>query len=102
MTEWLCPNITSFTLLNHPETYTNGEDFKLVVDLCHEEETQCTSKKDERESFLERVTLNSKIISQYFDPETYQETKKLAYNRNSEMNSGLIKNSCVTKAFNVY
>ena len=102
MTEWLCPNITSFTLLNMPETYTNGRDFKLVVDLCVTGEPFCHSTIEEKEDFIGRVTLSSKIISQYFDAKSYQETKKLAYVRNNEMNSALIKKSCVTKAFNVY
>ena len=62
MTEWLCPNITSFTLLNHPETYTYGRDFKLVVDFCDEKEPTCIQDEVKRQEYLAQIRLNSKVI----------------------------------------
>ena len=95
MTEWLCPNITSFTLLNHPETYTNGRDFRLVVDYCDENEDTCITDEAKRRVFFETIRLNSKVIYQFFDTEVYNDSKKFAYTRNSEMSSGFILGTCL-------
>ena len=47
MTEWLCPDTTSFDLLNLPETNKNGNDFKLVVDFCDETLPECKSEDND-------------------------------------------------------
>ena len=62
MTEWLCPATESVELLNHPETYTNGKDFRLIVDFCGDEPT-CLSDGD-KTSFLKHISINSKVIHQ--------------------------------------
>ena len=102
MTEWLCPDIASFALLNLPQTNNNGKDFKLVVDFCDTSAPECNGEDDgRRKSFLETITINSKLIYQIFDGKTYYNTSKLIYERNSEMNSGLVTGNCIIKEIQV-
>lgn len=34
MTDWLCPETESFTILNKVETFETAQEFKLVIDFC--------------------------------------------------------------------
>ena len=69
MTEWLCPDVDNFYLLNHSETYENGKDFRLVVDFCDPSSPSCTGVTDSegKARFLKQIAVNSKVVTQYFD-----------------------------------
>ena len=41
MTEWYCPVVDSFSLLNRLTTYEVSKSFKLVIDFCDEKEDSC-------------------------------------------------------------
>ena len=43
MTEWYCPVVDSFSLLNRLTTYEIGRSFKLVIDYCDEREDSCVN-----------------------------------------------------------
>lgn len=104
MTDWICPDVTTFELLNNPETYNYGKSFRLVIDFCDPSATTgtCITDETQRKDFLKLITVQSKVVSQYFSPSTYQDSKQLAYSSSEQMNSGLISNSCIVKSFNVY
>ena len=85
MTDWLCADIETFSLLNHSETYKVGKAFKLVIDFCDqtcdpsclvskEQISEGTNKYEEINEFLQLHTINSKVIYQYFDAKIYDET----------------------------
>ena len=61
----------------------------------------CITDVSKREEFLSSISVNSKVIFQYFEPLEYGKTKKLTYARSNEMNSGLVANTCFAKVFTV-
>ena len=76
MTEWLCPDVKEFFLLNNPETYSNGKNFKLVVDYCDSvTNTDCVTDETERENFIKQITIQSKVVSQFFDADLFEKTR---------------------------
>ena len=101
MTEWLCPDVDNYYLLNHSETYVNGKDFRLVVDFCDPSSPSCTGVADQegKARFLKQIAVNSKVVTQYFDNETYEMTQGLQYGSYSHMSSSLIDQTCVEKEF---
>ena len=101
MTEWLCPDIDNYFLLNHAETYVNGKDFRLVVDFCDPKSPSCTGLADQdgKARFLQQIAVNSKVVTQYFDTSTYFMTRGLQYGSYSHMSSSLIDQTCVEKEF---
>lgn len=80
MTDWICPDITAFYLLNNPDTYYLGKNFKLVIDYCDQTtSSDCITDETERRNFIKQITVNSKVVSQYFNPRVFEETNKLSY-----------------------
>ena len=101
MTPWICPNTQEFSLLNDPDTFQYGKSFKLVIDYCDQKNESCISDDQSRAEFLKKVTLQSKIVSQYFSPSYYKEHQKLTYTSSERMNSGLVKGVSVIKLYDV-
>ena len=80
MTDWLCPNITTFSLLNNPETYRRGKSFKLVIDFCDPTSTTsptatCIADEQARLAYLKLITVQSKVVSQFFSPSIFSDTQ---------------------------
>ena len=101
MTEWLCPDVEAFTLLNHQDTDVNGKDFILIIDFCDTSLPSCVGAADyeSRSNFLKSISINSKIVSQYFDAMTYQTTEDLKYGSYSSMSFALNDDSCIEKEY---
>ena len=76
MTEWICPDVKEFYLLNNPETYSDGKNFKLVVDYCDSmSNPDCVTDEVERENFIKQITIQSKVVSQFFNPDVFVKTR---------------------------
>jgi len=103
MTPWICPAASEFVLLNDPDTYRYGQSFKLVIDFCDSTSSPtCVTDEQKRADFLKLITVQSKVVSQYFSADTYKETGQLTYSSFEQMNSGLVANICTVKGFNVF
>ena len=60
----MCPDTSNFSLLNDPDTYAEGQSFKLVIDFCDvEDNASCITDEDKRAEFLKLVTVQSKVVS---------------------------------------
>lgn len=73
MTDWICPDINTFSLLNNPETYNYGKSFRLVIDFCDPTTATgtCVTDVTTRENYLKKISMQSKVVSQYFSPSHY-------------------------------
>ena len=75
MTPWICPEVTEFSILNDPDTFWYGQSFKLVIDFCSVQTSPaCVTDEAKRQDFIKLVTVQSKVVSQHFNPETYKRT----------------------------
>ena len=101
MTPWICPDIEMFSLLNDPDTYEKGKSFKLIIDYCDAKNADCITDSTKREEFFKMVTVQSKVVSQYFSPSHFKETQELSYTSSEQMNTGLVGDVCVIKLFEV-
>ena len=102
MTEWFCPDTSQFSVMNIPQTYNDGQQFRLVVDYCNEDEPNCESDEEKRLAYLNQVVVQSKVVWQYFNKEQFMETKKLTYASAEDMISGLLPGQCITKQFSTF